>query len=142
TLHRWRKAVLAVPLLLVIAAIYFGGRFYTHSTRTGNLTQRDVTNTITPSLIVLPLKNLSGDATHDSFAEGISYALTAELVQLSGLRVISEASARDYQKTGKSPADIAADLQVNAVVQGEVEKHGDQVNVSVQLVDATNRQLW
>ena len=139
TLHRWRKAALAVPLLLLIVTIYVGVWLHTHSTRTGNLTQ---SNTITPSLIVLPLKDLSGDGRRDSFAEGMSYALTTELVQLSGLRVISEASARHYQQTGKSPADIATDLQVNAVVQGEVEKHGDQVSVSVQLVDAANRQLW
>ena len=95
-----------------------------------------------PSLVVLPFKNSSGDPTQDVFADGLTYALTGALAQISGLRVIAEPSARQYKETGKPLREIANELKVAAVVEGEVARSRNQVSVNVQLIDAGNRQLW
>ncbi len=72
------------------------------------------------SLAVLPLKNLSGDASQDYFADGMTDELIAYLGQIRALRVISRTSAMTYKNGHKPPAEIARELNVEAVVEGSV----------------------
>jgi len=95
------------------------------------------------SLAVLPLKNLSGDAAQDYFADGMTEQLTTDLGQISALRVISRTSAMRYKGPDKSVPEIARELHVDAVVEGSVERSGDQVRITAQLIDAPNdKHLW
>src|SRR5213079_2983094 len=95
------------------------------------------------SLAVLPLKNLSGDPEQDYFADGMTEQLTTNLGQISALRVISRTSAMHYKGTNKTLPEIARELHVDAVVEGSVERSGDQVRITAQLIDAPNdRHLW
>jgi TolB-like protein/Flp pilus assembly protein TadD len=95
------------------------------------------------SLAVLPLKNLSGDPAQDYFADGMTEQLTTDLGQISGLRVISRTSAMRYKGPDKSLPEIARELHVDAVVEGSVERSGDQVRITAQLIDAPNdKHLW
>ena len=95
------------------------------------------------SLAVLPLTNLSGDPSQDYLAEGVTDELTTDLARISSLRVVSRTSAQHYRDTSKSLPTIAAELDVDAVVEGSVRKEGDVVSVNVQLIDARNdRHLW
>src|SRR6266700_1537562 len=70
------------------------------------------------SLAVLPLENLSGDASQDYFAEGMTDELITHLGQISTLRVISRASVMTYKSVRKSLAEIARELNVEAVGEG------------------------
>jgi eukaryotic-like serine/threonine-protein kinase len=95
------------------------------------------------SLAVLPLQNLSGDPAQDYFADGMTEQLTANLGQIGALRVISRTSAMHYKNSQKTLPEIARELNVDAVVEGSVEKAGDQVRITAQLIDAaTDRHLW
>ncbi len=95
------------------------------------------------SLAVVPLKNLSGDPAQDYFADGITAELTTYLSRISGLRVISGSSMPSDNGGGTSLADIKRELNVDAVVEGEVLRSGDRVRITTQLVDAsTGRELW
>jgi TolB-like protein/Tfp pilus assembly protein PilF len=95
------------------------------------------------SIAVLPLANLSGNADEDYFADGMTEELTTELAQISALRVISHTSAAQYKNTKKSLPEIARELNVDAVVEGAVERAGDKVAITVQLVNASSdRHLW
>lgn len=95
------------------------------------------------SVAVLPFRNLSGEAGQDFFADGVTYSLTTELGQIRRLRVISFTSAMKYKGTPKSLAEIANELKVDAIVQGAVLRSGNDVNISMQLIDVrTERQLW
>jgi eukaryotic-like serine/threonine-protein kinase len=95
------------------------------------------------SLAVLPLTNLSGDAEQDYFADGMTEQLTTTLGQISALRVISRTSAMHYRNSQKTLPEIAGELHVDAVVEGSVERVGNQVRITAQLIEAsTDRHLW
>jgi TolB-like protein/DNA-binding winged helix-turn-helix (wHTH) protein/Tfp pilus assembly protein PilF len=95
------------------------------------------------SLAVLPLENLSGDSSQDYFADGMTDALIARLARISTLRVISRTSAMTYKNVHKPLAEIARDLNVDAVVEGSVSRSGDRVRVAAELIDAHNdKHLW
>jgi TolB-like protein/DNA-binding winged helix-turn-helix (wHTH) protein/Flp pilus assembly protein TadD len=95
------------------------------------------------SVAVLPLVNDSGDRAQDYFADGMTEALTTELSKIKALKVISRTSAMRYHHTLKSVPEIARDLHVDAVIEGSVMREGDQVRITVQLIDGTtDRHLW
>ena len=95
------------------------------------------------SLAVLPLENLSGDPQQQYFADGMTEELTTELSQVSSLRVVSRTSAMRYKRTQKSVPEIARELNVDAVVEGSVEREGDRVRITAQLVQGpTDTHLW
>jgi serine/threonine-protein kinase len=95
------------------------------------------------SLVVLPLENLSGDPSHDFFADGMTDALISELAQVSALRVISRTSAMRYKGARKPIPEIGRELNVQAVVEGSVVRSGNRVRITAQLVDAAaDRALW
>src|SRR6266849_4563186 len=94
------------------------------------------------SLAVLPLENLSHDPEQEYFADGMTEALTTELAQISALKVISRTSVMQYKGTKKSLPQIAQELSVDAVVEGAVQRSGDKVEITVQLIQApTDRHL-
>jgi TolB-like protein/DNA-binding winged helix-turn-helix (wHTH) protein len=95
------------------------------------------------SLAVLPFENLTGDPAQDYFVDGITGALTSELAQVDGLRVISRTSARQYKQSPKRLPTIADELKVDAVLEGSVLRSAHQVRVTAQLIHAiTDRHLW
>jgi TolB-like protein len=95
------------------------------------------------SLAVLPLENVSGDGSQDYFADGMTDALITRLAQISALRVISRTSVMTYKNVHRPLAEIARDLNVDAVVEGSVSRSGDRVRVTAQLIDARNdKHLW
>lgn len=95
------------------------------------------------SIAVLPLSDYSGDPSKEYFADGMTAELTAELAQVSSLRVIARTSTLSYKGTNKTIPQIAKELGVEAVVEGSVELVGDQVRITAQLIDAkTDRSLW
>jgi TolB-like protein len=96
------------------------------------------------SLAVLPLENLSGDAGQDYFADGITEVLSTDLARLGGLkRVTARSSVIRYKATSAPLADIARDLDVDALITGSVLRSGDRVSITAQLLDpATGAQLW
>jgi TolB-like protein/DNA-binding winged helix-turn-helix (wHTH) protein/Tfp pilus assembly protein PilF len=95
------------------------------------------------SLAVLPLENLSGDASQDYFADGMTDELITDLAQISALRVISRTSVMVYKGSRKPLPQIARELNVDAVVEGTVHHSGDHVRITAQLIEAsTDKHLW
>ena len=95
------------------------------------------------SIAVLPLENLSGDASQNYFADGMTDELITDLAQISALRVISRTSVMVYKGARKSLPQIARELNVDAVVEGTVLRSGDQVRITAQLIEAsTDKHLW
>ena len=95
------------------------------------------------SLAVLPLENLTGDPKQDYFADGMGDSLTTELSQIKKLRVISRSSVMQYKGKNESPAQIAQELGVDALVEGSVLRSGDRVRISAALVQPqTGQNLW
>jgi TolB-like protein/Tfp pilus assembly protein PilF len=96
------------------------------------------------SVAVLPLQNLSGDPAQQYFSDGLTDALTTELSQIRALRVISRTSVMKYrQDTGKSLPEIARDLNVDAVLEGTVQRSADRVRITAQLIYGPGDQhVW
>jgi len=95
------------------------------------------------SIAVLPLENLSGDKDQEYFADGMTDALITDLGNISALRVISRQSVMVYKGSKKPLPEIARELNVDAVVEGTVQRSGNRVRITAQLLDArADRHLW
>lgn len=95
------------------------------------------------SIAVLPLDNLSGDGNQDYFAAGMTDELTTMLAKDSTLRVTSRTSAMQYKGAHRPLRDIAKALNVDAIVEGSVERTGDHVHMTLQLIRAaTDSHIW
>lgn len=95
------------------------------------------------SLAVLPLTNVSGDPAQEYFSEGMTDALTTDLAQMGPAKVISRTSAMQYKKTSKSLPAIAGELNVDGIIEGTVQRSGDRVRITVQLIDGrSDKHLW
>ena len=95
------------------------------------------------SLAVLPMANLSGDPAQEYFADGMTETLIAGLAKVGELRVISRTSVMQYKGAHKPLPEIARELNVDAMVEGSVQRFGERVQITVQLIYArTDRHLW
>ena len=95
------------------------------------------------TLAVLPLRNLSGDPAQDYLADGFTEALTTDLARMESLQVISVTSAMQYKTAQKPLPAIARELKADVVVEGAVERSGNKLRITAQLIRATTDQhLW
>ncbi len=95
------------------------------------------------SLAVLPLENLSGDPDQEYFADGMTETLIGDLGNLRALRVISRTSVMRYKGARKPLKEIAAELGVDALLEGTVMRDGERVRITAQLIDGrTDHHLW
>jgi TolB-like protein/tetratricopeptide (TPR) repeat protein len=95
------------------------------------------------SLAVLPLTNLSGDPAQEYFSDGMTDALITDLAQLGSVKVISRTSAMRYKKTDKPLPEIARELSVDGIVEGTVQRSGDRVRITAQLIHGlSDKHLW
>ena len=95
------------------------------------------------SLAVLPLQNLSGDPTQEYFSDGMTDALITDLSQIGSFKVISRTSSMRYKKTDKSLPEIAREMNVDGIVEGTVQRFGDRVRITAQLIHApSDKHLW
>jgi TolB-like protein/DNA-binding winged helix-turn-helix (wHTH) protein/Tfp pilus assembly protein PilF len=123
-------------LVLVLAAL--AGWLYRR-----RLTNHAALSAPIRSLAVLPLENLSGDASQEYLSDGITDEITTALARLSGPKVISRTSAMQYKGMHKSIPEIARELNVDSVVEGSFQRSGDQVRIRVNLITGTTDQhLW
>jgi TolB-like protein/DNA-binding winged helix-turn-helix (wHTH) protein/Tfp pilus assembly protein PilF len=95
------------------------------------------------SLAVLPLQNLSSDPSQEYFSDGMTDALITDLAQISSLRVISRTSSMQYKQTKKSLPEIARELNVDGIIEGTVQRSGDRVRITAQLIyGPSDKHLW
>ncbi len=95
------------------------------------------------SIAVLPFDNRSPDANDAYFAEGIHDDLLTNLSRIGSLKVISRTSVAQYKGTEKTIPNIARELGVATIMEGAVQRSGNQVRINVQLIDAqTDEHLW
>ena len=95
------------------------------------------------SIAVLPFKNESSDSTNQYFVNGLMEASLGNLQKIEDLRVISRTSVEKYRNSDQNIGEIAAELNVNYIVEGSGQKVGDQVMLNIQLIDAiTDTRIW
>jgi len=142
SLHRTDFLILAA---LAMVAVTAGFRLIveireTETDRIDSAASKEVSRY---SIAVLPLDNLSGDSEQEYFVSGMHEALIADLSRISGLKVISRTSTEQYRGRNKPLPEIGAELGVANLIEGSVFRAGDQVRITVQLIDAaTDNHLW
>ncbi|MCA1816102.1 MAG: tetratricopeptide repeat protein, partial [Acidobacteria bacterium] len=95
------------------------------------------------SIAVLPLANATNDASADWLADGITESVIYKLSQVPDLKVIARSSVFRYKGREVDPAQAAKELGVRAILAGRFVEHGDDLTVSVELVDAREgKVLW
>ena len=95
------------------------------------------------SIAVLPFTSRSVDPAHAMFADGIHDELLTSLANIGSLKVISRTSVMEYRDTTKNLRQIGKELSVGTVLEGAVQRAGDNVRINVQLIDAaTDEHLW
>ena len=95
------------------------------------------------SITVLPFENLSADKDNEYFVAGMQDLILTKLADIGDLKVISRTSTQKYKSHPDNLKQIAAELGVATILEGSVQKAGNQVLVNVQLIDAgTDSHIW
>src|SRR5712692_5335352 len=136
---------LRIPMLVTtgvsLVALLFALAF-----RGGSLRERLLGKSAVPpirSIAVLPLQNLSNDPNQEYFADGMTDALITDLAQIGSLKVISRTSTMRYKKSDKTLPEIARELNVDGIVEGTVQRSGDRVRITAQLIyGPLDKHLW
>ena len=130
--HRRRNLILLIASGVIISA---SAGFL--------LLPRAIWQKIDKSVAVLPFQNLSSDRDNAYFADGIQEEVLTRLAKIGDLKVISRTSTQGYQSEPGNLAEIAKQLGVANILEGSVQKAGNQVRVNVHLVNVqTGSQLW
>jgi serine/threonine protein kinase/Tfp pilus assembly protein PilF len=125
--------ILAAIIAATIALAYFGYSHYLSGSKRAGIT----------SLAVLPFTNTGNDPEKEYLSDGISESLINRLSQLPGVKVIANSSSSRYQSKDADPEEVATALGVTAVLTGRVLQRGDNLSISVELIDGRDRtQLW
>src|SRR5256714_2536541 len=133
-LRRRRFAVVAAVATLILVAIAIGTWLYQHAQFSGQLDR---------SIAVLPFENLSDDKENAYLAEGIQDEILTRLSKIADLKVISRTSTQHYKSAPENLPEIARQLGVAHILEGSVQRSGDDVRVNVQLIKAANdSHLW
>jgi len=95
------------------------------------------------SIVVLPFANLGNDPDQQYFADGITEDLTTDLSRIHGMFVISRTSAFTYRGKPFDTKQVGRELGVRYVLEGSVQRSGNRVRITVQLIDAeADSHLW
>lgn len=96
-----------------------------------------------PSIAVLPLKNLSADKEQDYFCDGVAEEIISALTHVEGLRVVARTSAFSFRGKEQDIREIGRKLNVGTVLEGSVRKAGSRVRITAQLINvADGYHLW
>ena len=96
-----------------------------------------------PAIAVLPFTSRSADPDNVFFADGIHDDLLTMLANIGSIKVISRTSVMQYRDTKKNMREIGEELGVNTILEGAVQKAGNNVRINVQLIDTNvDQHLW
>ena len=133
--ERYDKRILLAPIAAAVLALggYLGYRYLIVP----------ATNDEIRSIAVLPFENRSGNPDSEYLSDGLSDSLIYRLTQLPNLKVSPTSSVLRYKGKQTDVAEIAAELEVDAVMSGKLAQRGDDLTISVELIDArTKKLIW
>jgi serine/threonine-protein kinase len=129
----WRIPAFIAALAVISFAIYFGTRG-----STGKLARPTLS-----SIAVLPFRNLSSDQENQYFSDGLTEDLINALGKVPGLRVVARGSAFQFKGKAADIRTVGRELNVEAVLEGSVQKSGDRLRITTQLSSvADGYHLW
>lgn len=133
-----RRALLAAVALVAIFTVFALASVWLSQPQH----PADVTAVTNPVVAVLPLANLSGDDTMDHIGLGIAHTLTTSLAAIPSLTMVSPSETTEYSDAPARPGDVAQELGANFVVTGAVQRAGDQLHLTLNLVRPDSSIAW
>ena len=138
-LDKWIIAVLAVAVVLLLTNTFVWHR---DAGPRGEIAS-NISSIPAKSIAVLPFENLSEDKGNAYFADGMQDLVLTKLADIGDLKVISRTSTAKYASHPDNLKTIAQQLGVATILEGSVQKAGNQVLINVQLIDArSDNHLW
>lgn len=133
--HAWIYVVIVAGAMSI--ALFFLGRYTAPDGR------RSATSLPAKSIAVLPFENLSRDPDNAYFTEGVQDEILTRLARIADLKVISRMSTQRYKSAPDNLPQIGQQLGVAHILEGSVQRAGDQVRVNVKLINAaSDTHLW
>jgi TolB-like protein len=133
---------LVIVLVVAVAYLLFDKFYAVPESEPGGEVRQAVASS-DKSIAVLPFKNLSANQEDKYFSDGVMEAILNELSLIRDLKVISRTSVEGYRDTRKPITQIGRELDVAHVLEGSVQRAGDKVRVTAQLIAASNdKHLW
>jgi len=145
---RQRKNPATIAIIVLAVVITLGVVGYAVYVRFGKKdTPTDIvaTKEEIKSIAVLPLESFSKDQDHNDFTNAMHSAIITNLSRICAgiVRVTAHRSTIQYRESDKTASEIAQDLDVDAVIEGDVYSSGNQVRITVQLIAVNpERHLW
>ena len=128
------RYIIAITAIVIVTIIYFFKDQFTSSESNTNKEK---------SVAFLPFENLSEDNSNLYFINGVMESSRNNLQKIKDLRVVSRTSTEKYRKNPKTVSEIAEELQVNYLIEGSGQKIGNEVLLSIQLIDANaDSPIW
>lgn len=131
-----RSGIRVAAIVLVLIGVVTAGAWFFWG-------QDSASAADTPTLAVLPFADLSPGRDKAYFSEGVAEEILSVLAREPGIRVIGRSSAREFQEGSKGIKGISEALGVTHVLEGSARTSGDNLRMSVRLIDASDgSQLW
>jgi TolB-like protein/class 3 adenylate cyclase len=140
-----RAATAALVVLAIVACSLVVWNFYIRRPKieTASVEKMALPLPDKPSIAVLPFDNLSNDASQEYFVDGLTEQIISTLSKISSLFVVARNSTFTYKGKPVKVKEVSEELGVRNVMEGSVQKSGDQVRITAQLVDAVKgNHLW
>ena len=138
---RMRIAAVGVIVSALFVGAVFVGPWFSQSTAPDGVASEVIASK--PAIAVLPFLNMSNDPDQEYFVDGMTEDLITDLSKISALTVIARTSTFAYKGQSPDIRDVAADLNVDFIVEGSVRKIGDQIRFTAILIEAeTGKHLW
>ena len=130
--RKFEKITIATAVGLIILVGLFSARYTTDDTA------GDVVPAAANSVAVLPFVNMSGDTDNEYFSDGLTETLLHMLSQISDLKVAARTSSFAFKNRNESVQEIARALEVGHILEGSVQRSGDRVRITAQLIRASD----
>jgi len=143
-LRKWHWAALAVVVILIVGALAIR-HFYFRPPAIEHASKEEMASPLSDkiSIAVLPFVNMSGDPGQEYLCDGITEAIITALSKTPKLFVIARNSTFTYKGRAVSVRQVCKDLGVRYVLEGSIQKSGDQVRITAQLIDGkAEAHLW
>ncbi|MGA9853062.1 MAG: tetratricopeptide repeat protein [Gammaproteobacteria bacterium] len=139
--RHWKLGAIVTPV--VIAAVVISGIYAWRLSEHHAQHLADMTAIPAKSIAVLPFENLSADKNNDYFVAGMQDLILTKLADIGDLKVISRTSTLNYGSHPENLTTVGEQLGVATLLEGSVQKAGNQVLINVQLIDArTDSHIW
>jgi len=145
--RKWKMAAIGLVVVVIVAiAAAVIWKFYSPSASKTEVASKEkmaFSLPDVPSIAVLPFVNMSGDPKQEFLSDGITEEIITALSKVRHLFVISRQSTFSYKGKPVKVKQVSEDLGVRYVLEGSVQRSGDRIRITAQLIDAiTGNHIW